>query len=116
VEHLVSAILIQNSRVPNHILALVRISCSNFPSYFLIQSASSLYLRSAILDIVPGFCTQPVPNWAFFQFMLFGGLATQQNLAQITFESLHSQIMPNILYTYHLGDTWMARILSGLWH
>ena len=115
-DHLVSTIQIEISRVLNHILALVRISCSNFPSYFLIQSASSLYLRSVIVDILPGFCTQPVQNWVFFQFMLFGGLATEHNLGQITFESLHSQTMPNMFYKYHQGDTWMARILSGLWH
>lgn len=108
--------MIQISIVLNHVPAPVRISCSNFPSHFLIQSASSLYLRSVILDILPGFCTQPVPNWAFFLFMLFGGLATEHNLGQITFDSLHSQIMPNMFYKYHQGDTWMARILSGLWH
>jgi hypothetical protein len=35
-------ILIQISTVLNHILGLVKISCSNFPSYCLIQSASSV--------------------------------------------------------------------------
>ena len=65
-DHLVSTILIQISRVLNHVPGLVRISCSNFPSYCLIQSASSLYLRSVILDILPGFYAQPVPNLGSF--------------------------------------------------